>query len=673
MNVIISGQAGVALLLDGATFLSFDVDDPDTLLPRRQSDLHLLFGEATDLQFIEKVDHKLAADELERAFNRASALDLALILFDAELSDEVRGEAAEELERLISDQQVITYLENILYGRPLPAAADMAGALTLGDSNRTPNLSATLQILEAYQPAIRDGCRAWDELPADLFGGNEQKEEFQHVAVQEGLFRELAVERANQRDVGRLLLKSLLNPALTSLKNHREVLQQWTKPFLQRTAARAIRHEVAEPGRQESLPRQRRHGRRGHRRSIDREAVLKNVQSQKALIIEALRRYDLDRARRIINELVTYQLENGESIFAVKSLCDLAIEAKVLGINSLQIELTKRGIDILPDDAWTWAQYGDALLNGQRLNEALEAYEQSRAFGHGVSAQIGRAGVLKALGRLNEALITYDSAIAEHPENVVAKNGRAETLRALGRLPEALAAYDEVMTEYPENAVAKTGRAETLRALGRLPEALAAYDEVVAEHPQDEVARTGRSCILVALRRYNEALEYLPNESPTTLSEWIGYHIRGMIFLRMGKIEEAVKVFRRGVNENPWAASREYFRTALAVACLRRRDFIGAASILDEVTAPLLQPQANVLRLHAFGASGDTARAVTAYQNLSNKPWYISDELVEELHRQHIIKEQPRYNDDWIFDQEDSVNLLVANQQLSTSSFSAYY
>ena len=230
------------------------MDDPDTLLPRRRADVHLLFGEATDLQFIEEADHKSAAQELERAFNRASALDLALILFDAELSEEVRAEAAAELERLMSEPQVVTYLENILYGRPLPAAADMTGALALGDANRSPNLSATLQILEAYQPAIRDVCRAWDELPANLFGGNEPKAEFQHIAVREGLFRELTVERANGRDAGRLLLRALLNPAFTSLKNHREILQQWTNPFLQR-AAHDIRHEADEHIRPMSLPR----------------------------------------------------------------------------------------------------------------------------------------------------------------------------------------------------------------------------------------------------------------------------------------------------------------------------------------------------------------------------------------------------------------------------------
>src|ERR1700755_2743280 len=124
MDAIISGRAGVAFLVEGGVFSCFDVEDPNTLLPRRPADLRLVFGEAPDIEFFEGVDRDEAARQLERAFNCASALDLALILFDTELTDDVRDDAAVELERLLSDPKVADYLENILYGRPLPASAD---------------------------------------------------------------------------------------------------------------------------------------------------------------------------------------------------------------------------------------------------------------------------------------------------------------------------------------------------------------------------------------------------------------------------------------------------------------------------------------------------------------------------------------------------------------------
>lgn len=594
MDAIISGRAGVAFLVEGEVLSSFDVEDPTTLLPRRPADLRLIFGEAPDLQFLEGVDYAEAARHLERAFNCASALDLALILFDPQLTDDVRDDAADELERLLSDPPVVEYLENILYGRPLPAAADIAGALARCEGGRLPTLSATLQIIEGYQPAIRAVCAAWDNLPAKLFGGDEQKSEFQHVAVREGLFRRLALEAARgpHARVSDFILRSSLNHSITSLSHYREVLQQWIRPFRPHTAAPSVRHEVEEFLEESPFTHRERRGRRRRRNA---EEELSKLQGQLDLIVTAMRRRDLAYARKITDEVIDYQLKTARPIHAAKTLCNLATEAKALDNYPFQLELTERAIQIAPDDGWSWAQYADALLKLQRPAEALKAYDQAISFGEG--------------------------------------------------------------------AVARSGRAETLRALGRLTEALDAYDSTIAQHPENVIAKTGRIGILVALRRYDEALELLSVENPVTLHDWIGYHIRGMILLRTKKVDEAIRIFERGVRENPIPSSREYFRGALAVAYLRQRDYPKAESTLESVNAPLLQPQANVLRLHASGASGKYDRAAAAYEKLRDKPWFISDELVTELHRRYILKEEPRHDDDWVFEREADTRLFDPNQQ----------
>ncbi|HEX8190555.1 MAG TPA: tetratricopeptide repeat protein [Pyrinomonadaceae bacterium] len=764
MDAIISGRAGVAFLFEGEVFASFDVEDPATLLPRRRADIRLLFGEAPDLEFFEDVDHAAAARHLERAFNCASALDLALILFDPDLTDDLRDDAAEELERLLAEQPVAEYLENVLYARPLPAASDLVGARARCTGGRLPKLSATLQILEGYQPSISAVRIAWDNLPTELFGGEQQKADFQHAAVREGLFRLLSNEVANgpRARLGEFIIRSLTNPSINTLWNHRDVIQQWPAPFRTHAAAPPFIHEDEDfPG--VASPKQK--GKRRQRRRGTAEEELNKLQGQLDLIVTAMRQRNLPLARKLTDEVINYQLKYAKPIHAAKTLCNLATEAKVLGMYSLQLELTDRAIQIAPDDGWSWAQYADALLKLQRPVEALRAYEQAESFGAGavaksgraetlralnrlpealaaydavvsehpgdvvakrgraealkasgrlddalaaydsvldedvndVIAKSGRAETLRAMGRLPEALAAYDAAVSEHPESVVAKNGRAETLRAMGRVTEALAAYDSIVVEHPEDVVAKTGRAETLRALGRLPEALAAYDSIVAEHPEDVVAKTGRaealkasgrlddalaaydsvlagnpedaiarngrSYLLAALRRYDEALELLP-EDPATSGDWIGYHIRGMILLRTRRVDEAILIFERGVKENPFPSSREYFRSALALACLRRGDYARAGSALAEVDSPLLQPQANVLRLHTYGASGEEGRAAEAYEALSDKPWSISDELVAELHRKYILKVEPRHDDDWVFEQEMDTFLFDPNQQI---------
>ncbi len=709
MDAVISGRAGKALLLDGDSLKSFDVDDPSKLVSRRQSDLPYLFGETQDLRVIENADIESVQHELKHDCDCNWALDLALISLDAELPDEIRQEAIEGLDELLADSRVIERLENILYARPLPEDADLAGALNLCDETRFSNALVLLQRFQERQPLIREVSEAWDIIPTKIFGGYDQHTEFQHIAVREGLFRALVITLESQDTASSLhkpsihlvsanpndtipmfLLNTGLNDSIKRLRNHRQVLQQWISPFRQSDDAPKLKPEIEEEDEAHTSTR-RRHGRRI---DIDRQAVLREVNRKKAIIIATMKGRDIGRARELVDDLVSYQLSTGETEHVAKSLCDLAIEAKSLGMYSLQLDLTERSINIAPDDAWSWAQYGDALLNMPRLDDALKAYQQAGAFGAGVVAITGLAEVLKAKGRFTAALITYNKAVNEHPENDVAKRGRAEVLKAMGRLDDALTAYNEVILEcpendvakrgraevlkamgrlddalvaynevileHPENVVAKTGRAEVLKAMGRLNEALAAFDEIILEHPENSTARNGLSGVLAALGRYDEALANLPNKSPSSLDDWIGYHIRGMILLRTGKVSEAIRIFNEGVQNDPLPSSRVYFRTALAVAWLRGREFEKASQALEEIDSPLLQPVANVLRLHAFGARGDLQRATAAYNNLSTKPQFLSNELTQELHHQFILREAPRHDEEWIFDREVKIILLAA-------------
>jgi tetratricopeptide (TPR) repeat protein len=634
MDAVISGRAGRALLLEKDSLKSFDVNDPSTLVLRHQSDLPYLFGETQDLRAIENTDLESVQQELKHDCDWNWALDLTLISLDAELPDDIRKEAIEGLDELLADSRVLGQLENILYARPLPEDGDLAGALKLCEGTPSSNALALLQRFQEQQSLILEVSEAWDTIPTKIFGGYEQQAEFQHIAAREGLFPALVQVREGRSTIATFLLNAGLNASIKRLRNYRQVLQHWISQFHQIADAPKLKREKEEEFEVETSTR-RRHGRRV---GLNREAVLKEVNKRKAIIIEAMHRRDLVRVHELVNDLVNYHLSNSESKHTAKSLCDLAMEAKTLSMYALQLKLTERSVSIALDDEWSWAQHGDALLNMQRLDDALRAYQQAVAFGSGV----------------------------------VAKTGRAEVLKAMSRLDEALAAYDEVLAEHPENVVARTGRAEVLKEYGRLDEALAAFDAVIAEHPENMVAKTGRSCVLVALHRYDDAIEHLPVGNPVTQGDWIGYHIRGMILLRQGKVGEAISIFEWGAQNDPLPSSKQYFQTALAVAMLRKRDFPRVIQVLEEVSAPLLQPQANVLRLHSFGELEEDAQASEAYDRLASKPWSIPDNLIDELHRRYILKEEPHHNDEWVFEKEEGIILLVANQQAMLSSSYGY-
>jgi tetratricopeptide (TPR) repeat protein len=734
MNAVISGAAGKALFSDGRSLKCFDIDDPSKLADCRQSDIPYLFGEARDLRVIENVELDLIVRELKSESDLSIALDLTLIALDAELDEDIRKDAIQDLDDLLADTELKERLESILYGRPVPDDGDLQGALRFCDKSRLANSFGFFQDLNRRQPLISKVNDAWEVIPTKIFGGHDERMNFQRVAVKRGLFRSLILTLETSQSFATFLLSAGLDDAIKQLHNYRQVLQVWSTPFREAVQSRIITTEI-EDKREEVGTEHRR--KRGRRVDIDRPAVLSEVHRRKEIISGAISRRDLEIVRELTDDLVEYQLRSGESKHLAKSLCDLAMEAKELGMFSLQLEFTERSINVAPADGWSWAQHGHALLKANRLVEAFAAYEQADSFGAGAVAKNGRAEVLKAQGRLDEALEAFNAVIEQHPEDVFAKNGRAEVLKAQGRLDEALEAFNAVIEQHPEDVVAKsgraevlkaqgrldealeafsavieqhpedvgakngraevlkaqgrldealeafnavierhpedvfaeTGRAEVLKAQGRLEDALIAYSEITAKHPNDAVARNGRSCILASLHRFEEALEGLPALNPVGLEEWIGFHIRGVVLMRRRRIDEAVKIFQQGVDEAPFASCVPYFQASLAVALIRQEKYRDANRILSKIDNPNLQPQVETFRIHACGEEGEFEEASAAFEELTRRPWSVSDELLDELHRRYILKSPPKRSNDWVFDQEVGALLLVANQQSTISSY----
>ena len=207
--------------------------------------------------------------------------------------------------------------------------------------------------------------------------------------------------------------------------------------------------------------------------------------------------------------------------------------------------------------------------------------------------------------------------------------------------------------------VAKNGYAEVLKAMNRLPEALAAYDEARREHPESVVAKNGQACVLAALRRYGEALEALPELETGNITDWVGYHIRGMIYLRMGHFDEAVPIFRRGRAESP-VQQVDYFRTSLTVALLRQQEWGEAEEMLAQVHAPELSGPRDILRIHLLGAQGYTEQAIQVYDAVLDMPGPKPEPLLDEYKWQFIEGHEPRYDATWMMNQQIDYCFLAA-------------
>jgi len=98
-------------------------------------------------------------------------------------------------------------------------------------------------------------------------------------------------------------------------------------------------------------------------------------------------------------------------------------------------------------------------------------------------AYYNQGNALKELKRLDEALASYDKALALKPDYADAYNNRGNALQDLKRLDEALASYDKALALKPDYADAYNNRGNALRELKRLDEALASYDKALSLKP----------------------------------------------------------------------------------------------------------------------------------------------------------------------------------------------
>jgi tetratricopeptide (TPR) repeat protein len=114
---------------------------------------------------------------------------------------------------------------------------------------------------------------------------------------------------------------------------------------------------------------------------------------------------------------------------------------------------------------------------------------------------------LHALRRFDEALASYDRALALRPDNAEVHVNAGVTFFQLKRFAEALASCDRALALQPDYPEAHSSRGNALTMLGRFDEALANYDRALVLRPDYAEAHTNRGVTLHALKRFHDALQ----------------------------------------------------------------------------------------------------------------------------------------------------------------------
>jgi len=236
LRALLSGQAGVVVLLNGSTCLFRRVGEVE-LQPCRPDDISYLFGDATDVISVVGKSMEQAFRILESEWTHDRALHLTLILLDRDAHLRAKRVAAEALEELVAVPPTRQFVLHRLYAWPLPASADVADALEFCRDTRSKVLWGMLVTLREDQPQIRTVRDRWDLLDLQLFGTARGKHLFERMAVAEGMFFSLC--HRGDRVFGDLIPQWLNNPSLREFASCKQVLETWAGAFIHFTKSPA--------------------------------------------------------------------------------------------------------------------------------------------------------------------------------------------------------------------------------------------------------------------------------------------------------------------------------------------------------------------------------------------------------------------------------------------------
>src|SRR6516162_7821659 len=195
----------------------------------------------------------------------------------------------------------------------------------------------------------------------------------------------------------------------------------------------------------------------------------------------------------------------------VAALFDQAVALFQGGLLAQAKRIARRILADQPKHAQALHLLGVALSQQGNHTEGLRFIDAAlQVEGQSASIHNSRGNVLVALQRFDEAVATYDKAIALTPDYAEAFCSRGAALQALKRLDEAMVSYDKAIALKSDFADAFCNRGAALQKLKRLDKALASYDQAITLKPDYADGYRNRALARLLTGRYHEG--WMDNE-----------------------------------------------------------------------------------------------------------------------------------------------------------------
>ena len=230
----------------------------------------------------------------------------------------------------------------------------------------------------------------------------------------------------------------------------------------------------------------------------------------------------------------------------------LAGVSKAAGQTGAAIDLYERAIHARPS---LDVAYVDAC------RACLESGDPARAIGllrHGQTLRPLTADLHLLLGNIllreravEPAVESYTQALLLEPDRAEAHANIAQALRAVGRLDAALVHMQRLTELQPLNTDAQVDCGVVLQSLGRHNEAVVRYRRALVDEPRNVRALTSLGTALAALDRHGDALDHYQRAVAIDSTCAAGHAGVAVELHGQGRTAEALQSFRRAVEAGP--------------------------------------------------------------------------------------------------------------------------
>jgi tetratricopeptide (TPR) repeat protein len=214
----------------------------------------------------------------------------------------------------------------------------------------------------------------------------------------------------------------------------------------------------------------------------------------------------------------------------------------------------RRALELEPDDAVTYSNYGITLAAQGKMDEAIHCFDRSIKIDPNFSAAYNNLGLaLAGQHKYEQAVSSYRKAIELKPDFFQAYNNLGLSLRGQKKFDEAVDNFHKAIAIKEDYAVAYYNLAYTLWMTGKADEALKYFQRAADLAPDDPIILNGLANILltssdVKMRNIPRALALAQRAAEIT-----GYHniaaveTLAMAYAASGRFNEAIAAAQKGL------------------------------------------------------------------------------------------------------------------------------